>query len=272
MIVAVFADLFAFQAPLAANVGDWVTWIVIGVVVVVSFLNQLLTDAAKKKPPQMPRRPGAGANPGGGQKSLLDEVERFLQEARNQTSQSHQRPQQQQPQQEARPQQQMSRSLPSQQKPPQQQQSKKKQRREQQQREQQQREQQRREQQQPQRLASAPRSRLEPEVDPLEEVRGGGDLSRLSGQHLQTSRFDERAERLSHLQQTVDADIRGHVQHAFDHQVGSLASASNAPVAVDLAADISNPALQLIALLNDPNGMRNAVLMREILEPPTHRW
>lgn len=263
MIAAAWADIAAFQAPLAANIGDWVTWIVVAVVIVVSFLNQLLTDAAKKKPPQMPRRPGGGANPGGGgQKSLLDEVEKFLQEARNQTSQSHQRPQQQQPQQEARPQQQMSRSLPSQQKPPQQQ-SKKKQRREQQ----------RREQQQPQRLAESRRSSLAPEADPMEELRGGGtDLSRLSGQHLQTSRFDERAERLSHLQQTVEADIGSHVQHAFDHRVGSLASAPSTAATAGASTDAMNPALQLIALLGDPNGIRNAVLMHEILEPPTHRW
>lgn len=248
---------------LFAAVGDWVTWIVVAVVIVVSFLNQLLTDAAKKKPPQMPRRPGGGANPGGGgQKSLLDEVEKFLQEARNQTSQSHQRPPQQRPQEQPRPQQQMSRSLPSQQRPPQQQQSKKKQRREQQ----------RREQQQPQRLATSERSRLRPDDDYREESRTGGDLGRLSGQHLQTSRFDERAERLSHLQQTVESDIAGHVQQAFDHQIGSLTSAPSTAATAGASTDASNPALQLIALLNDPNGMRNAVLMREILEPPTHRW
>jgi hypothetical protein len=246
---------------LLAAVGDWVTWIVVAVVIVVSFLNQLLTDAAKKKPPQMPRRPGGGANPGGGQKSLLDEVEKFLQEARNQTSQSHQRPPQQQPQEQPRPQQQMSRSLPSQQRPPQQQQSKKKQRREQQ----------RREQPQPQRLATSERSRLRPDDDSHQESRGG-DLSRLSGQHLQTSRFDERAERLSHLQQTVDSDIAGHVQQAFDHQIGSLHSAPSTAATAGASTDALNPALQLIALLSDPNGIRNAVLMREILEPPTHRW
>lgn len=258
----------AIVAPtvLIAAIGDWVTWIIVAVVMLVSFINQLLSDGAKKKPPQMPRRPsgGGGANPGGGQKSLLDEVERFLQEARNQTSQSHQRPQQQQPQQQQpRPQQRMSTSLPSQQRPPQQQ-SKKKQRREQQQ--------QRREQQQPQRLVTSERGRLQPEADAYEEA-GGGELSRLGGQHLPASRFDERAERLSHLQQTVDADIGGHVQHAFDHKIGSLSSESASPAAaVGAGGEVVSPAQQLVALLGDPMGVRNAVLLREILEPPTHRW
>ena len=39
---------------------------------------------------------------------------------------------------------------------------------------------------------------------------------------------------------------------------------------VSATSDVSNHSL--IAALKDPNGLRNAILLREIIDRPTHRW
>jgi hypothetical protein len=256
--------------PLAAA-ADWIQVIVWAVVIGIGILNQIFGANSKKKPPQMPRRPNAGAGGGaapggaaGGQKTLLDEVEKFLQDARQATAQAHNRPPQQQqrpepqrPEQQRRPSQ-VGGSLPSQQKSQKQQGNR-------QRKSQQSGGQQRREQQQPQRLAQSEPSRVRPQADGLEEVRAGED-------RLNTSRFDERAGRLSHLRQQIDADIGGHISSAFDHKVGSLTTGSVAATTSNDTPTGPNQVVELVAMLKDPMSMRNAVLMREILEPPSHRW
>jgi len=254
--------------PLAA-IGDWTSVIIWAVVIGIGILNQLF-GGDKKKPPQVgPRQPngGGGGNVAPGQKPLLDEVERFLQDARKATAQAHNRPaQQQQRPQQQRPQQQVGRSLPSQQQPQRQQKQPGGKRKNQQQGGDRQRE------QQPQRLSQSELSRLRPEVDQLEEVRFAGSVGQHVAEHLGTSRFDERAGRLSHLQQTVDSDIGSHVHSVFDHKIGSLTSGSAAATTSNDTPTGPNQMVELVAMLKDPMSMRNAVLMREILEPPTHRW
>jgi hypothetical protein len=104
---------------------------------------------------------------------------------------------------------------------------------------------------------------------PLDEVELGGSVARHVEQHLDTSRFAERAGRLSHLQQTVEQDIGAHVRSKFDHQVGTLAKQGAA--AGDAAAG-PNVAAEIAAMLSDPASIRNAIVLQEILSPPTHRW
>ncbi|MCE9606855.1 MAG: hypothetical protein K8U03_18365 [Planctomycetia bacterium] len=253
---------------------DWTQLIIWVVIISVGLLNQLF-GANKKKPPQMPRQPGAGGAGGAapGQKTLLDEVEKFLQEARKATSQSHTRPPQQQPrpqqqpQQQQRPQQQVARPLPTQQKQPKQPGKRKNQQASGQQPP-------RKDDKQPQRRTLAEQSRLKPQESTreLDEVRLGGNVGQHVQEHLNTNRFAERAGRLSHLQQTVDTDIGGHVHTVFDHQVGSLKEGSAAGSTTNDTPTGPNQVVQLIAMFADPMSMRNAVLIREILEPPTHRW
>ena len=258
--------------PLAAA-GDWIQVIVWAVVIGIGILNHVFGANNKKKPPQIPRRPNAGAGGGaaqggaaGGQKTLLDEVEKFLQDARQATARAQNRPPQQQQrpeQQRPQPQRQVGRSLPSQQKQPKQPNNKRK--------NQQNAGQQRREEQ-PRRLAQTDRSRLSSEGDELDDVRLGSTVGQHVQEHLGTSRFDERAGRLSHLRQTVEADIGAHVSSAFDHKVGSLATGSAAATTSNDTPTGPNQVVELVAMLKDPMSMRNAILMREILEPPSHRW
>lgn len=252
-------------------IADWtaVIWLV---VIAVGVLNQLLGGDKKKQPPKRPPQPNQG-----GAKNILDEVERFLQEARKATEQAQNRPpKQQQPIAPLQPQQQRPGApLPSQQP----------RRTPQQEREQLQRKAAQRKQQQQQREAAA-RKKAQQEAAARqkgslserhltsklersdEEETFRGTVSEHVQQHLDTSRFDERAGRLSQLQKTVEQDIGGHVKSVFDHQVGTLAKADAGGPAVVAVT----PAEQIAALLRDPQSMAAAIVMQEVLRPPVERW
>lgn len=97
-------------------------------------------------------------------------------------------------------------------------------------------------------------------------------------QHLDTSRFDRWAQNMTHIARESE-QMESHIQQtfdhqAFDHQLGSLGGrasnqsegatiSNNAPVAV---------APQLAAMLADPQSMRQAIILQEILNRPEHRW
>jgi outer membrane biosynthesis protein TonB len=258
--------------------GGWEQVIVAMVAIGIWALNQFL--GARNKPAPPPRRgpaPGPGqpgqpaAGQPAGQKGLLDEVEQFLKDARKQMEQQQQRPQQQpQPQQaQARPQQAQTRpqqvqAQPRQSPRPQQQSRKQKQQ------------------------SPRPQPRPPEPSRPLVESRPLGDRSattddrattvddhvreHMGTDRFDTSRFDERAGKLSNLQQTIDQDIGAHVRSVFDHQVGTMTtgSALSGPAAEVPAGP--NAVQQLLALLRDPQGVRNAILLQEILKPPAERW
>jgi hypothetical protein len=66
-----------------------------------------------------------------------------------------------------------------------------------------------------------------------------------------------------------DGDISRHVEAAFAHDL-----AHESPSTTGAAVVVRPPAAaaDLVAALRSPEGLRNLILMREILERPTHRW
>lgn len=254
--MSVVAMQFAAVPVLLA---DWFTTTIWIVVISIGIINQLLggdkKKQAQKRPP--PPKPAGGEQPQGA-KGLLDEVEKFLQEARKATEQAQNRPTQQ-------PQRPQPRRAP------------------QQDREQQKRAAAQRKLQQ-QRDAAARKaaqdakarqagaladrqfhSRLERSS---EEETFQGTVAEHVQQHLDTSRFAERAGKLSHLQQKVEQDISGHVRSVFDHQVGTLASSASTTD----ASEANMPAEQIAMLLRNPASMRNIFVLQEVLRPPVERW
>jgi hypothetical protein len=237
--------------PLAAG---WEQVIIAIVAIGIWALNQFLGARNKPAPPVRrnppPQQPG---RPAGGQKGLLDEVEQFLKDARKQMEQQQQRPREQpRPQPPPRPQ-------PRIQPPPIPQQGRK------------QKQQARNKQKQ------RPPARPLSESRPLDDVERGTSVEQHVREHLgterfDTSRFDERAGKLSHLQQTIEQDIGAHVRSVFDHQLGTIAGGSTLGAAPVEAPAGPTPAQQLVAMLRDPQGMRNAILLQEILRPPVDRW
>ncbi|MBL8825857.1 MAG: hypothetical protein JNM18_02655 [Planctomycetaceae bacterium] len=108
-------------------------------------------------------------------------------------------------------------------------------------------------------VESKPRPRLEPRLQ----------------QHIDTSRFDERAKHLTNIAHEAD-DIDSHVHNVFDHQLGSLGGRAHvqsdqAAVPVDAEAPPATAAA-ISALLADPAALKQAIILQEILSRPTHRW
>ncbi|MGC3966633.1 MAG: hypothetical protein QM775_04465 [Pirellulales bacterium] len=259
-MTSIMATTFANLPVLFA--ADWTTAVLWLVVISIGVINQLL-GGDKKKQPQ--NKPQAQKPPNQGAKGILDEVEKFLQDARKATEQAQNRPPQQQ-----RP------APPQPARTPQQQ------------REQQQRAAAQRKQKQ-QREAAAKKAQQEARAKQEAEARRKGPLSERHlqsklersseeetfrgtvsehvQQHLDTSRFDERAGRLSQLQKTVEQDIAGHVHSVFDHQVGTLAKTE---AGGQTAA--ATPAEQIATLLREPQSLAAAVILQEVLRPPVERW
>jgi len=271
------AALIAAQFALPAV--DWQEVVVPLVVFVIWIINQI-SGANKAKNPPGPRPvAGGGANPKQA-KGPLEEVEQFLREARKamETQQRGQqdrgqqnrgqadRGQQPQPQQaQQRPPQRLvppQKPQQKQQKSPQKPGGKKADK----------------SQQQQPRKTLAEQSRLKPQAADreLDEIRLGSSVGRHVQEHLGNNKFEERAGRLSHIKQSVEQDIGSHVKSVFDHQIGSLAvqrdAVADASAAEGIATDAGNPAMEIVAMLGNPHSLRQAIILQEILQPPTHRW
>ena len=114
----------------------------------------------------------------------------------------------------------------------------------------------------------------------LEDGVLGADVAHQVTRHLDTSSFDERA---SHLGENVDRSddrMETHLQDVFEHQLGQLGtqtSAASDSVLDDDDAETKKkkPAIQagtIAEMLRDPQSLRNAIVAREILTRPEHRW
>jgi len=67
----------------------------------------------------------------------------------------------------------------------------------------------------------------------------------------------------------ADGDISRHVEAAFAHDLAHESPSATGPAVVERPVAA---AADLVAALRSPEGLRNLILMREILERPTHRW
>ncbi len=88
-----------------------------------------------------------------------------------------------------------------------------------------------------------------------------------------TARAETSAKQVSHLGKRIiedDQQFDVQLKAKFDHTVGTLAGqtvASSELVPVDI-----NPAAQIAAMLASPDGVRQAIVVNEILRRPVDRW
>ena len=111
-------------------------------------------------------------------------------------------------------------------------------------------------------------------------------LSDSGSRHLETSvRANEQrfGQRTSHLGEEVglaDKQMESRIYAAFDHQLGGL---TNTSVGADVpdadmhdetpgASKPSSPAAELAATFREPQSIRQAIILSEILSRPEHRW
>lgn len=109
---------------------------------------------------------------------------------------------------------------------------------------------------------------------------------------LDSSKFARRATKLSNVQESLDAEFRQHMQRVFKHDLGDAAgtaagaSPPNLGPAANLAAAATGAAVapvatpsgdrkvaaDIAALLAGGKGIRDAVILTEILQRPEQRW
>lgn len=125
---------------------------------------------------------------------------------------------------------------------------------------------------QPRKISRQP---LQAEI--VDDVKRGSDVAEHVKQHFKPHAVLERAPSAQAVDQADEA-MQDHMHAVFDHQVGTLsrgergrlqptepqAMPQRAPSDLDIAA--------LAGLLSNPQSVRQAIVLNEILSRPEHRW
>jgi hypothetical protein len=116
------------------------------------------------------------------------------------------------------------------------------------------------------------------EVQAIEEPPTGAAVAQHVRQHLDTREFTARASHLTTVDRADEA-IESHLHQFFEHQVGHLASQRPVEPALEgqsgtapTTPDVTAPAEYLVSLLGNPQSLRSAVILSEVLQRPTQRW
>ncbi len=109
------------------------------------------------------------------------------------------------------------------------------------------------------------------------EVTGSGSVADHVEQHLDTRAFAERAAHLVDDVSKNDAEREAHRKQVFEHKLGRLTDTSTAAAASPAAGEPSNTevaaaVVSLASLLANPQNLKQAIVLSEILSRPEHRW
>lgn len=88
-------------------------------------------------------------------------------------------------------------------------------------------------------------------------------------------RLSKLPEQPPHLGKRIieeDTQFDNQLKAKFDHTVGTLTESSSKPQATVTAPVPATPAAQIAAMLANPEGVRQAVILNEILHRPSDRW
>lgn len=118
----------------------------------------------------------------------------------------------------------------------------------------------------PVRAPAPPPSRAEPAPRTEHRV-GSSDLGATVRE--QVSRYIETAR----VDQTTKQQLSSVIDRAVEHHLGTLGQreAAQLAAAVDVAANVPAGVHPVVGLLRDPTGVRNAILVSEVLGPPRGR-
>jgi hypothetical protein len=119
-----------------------------------------------------------------------------------------------------------------------------------------------------------------PEANKPRQIRGSGKPRKRQSvaEHVAEqviSRAESIASKASKLGQRIvaeDQQFDVQLKSKFDHAVGTLAGSAASAATEQTPPAPESPAAQLAALLANPGGIRQAVLVNEILRRPSERW
>jgi len=112
----------------------------------------------------------------------------------------------------------------------------------------------------------------------LEEPPPRAELSQQIERDLDTRKFSDRAKQMERRAEQAQRKAEQHAHQVFDHTVGHWGGSSPTPAeagvsAAALGAEVGpGLAAGLPALLANPVGLRQAIVLTEILQRPEHRW
>lgn len=114
-----------------------------------------------------------------------------------------------------------------------------------------------------------------------EEPVSGDDVADYVARHLDAGLFKERSSHLGESIKHSDEAIEARLHQTFEHRLGQLGPGTpraedstldeEEMAALRLAKAAARPA-DLRTLLQSPLHLRNAIILAEVLNPPTHRW
>jgi hypothetical protein len=87
-----------------------------------------------------------------------------------------------------------------------------------------------------------------------------------------TTQFRQEVADLGQRVKQADEQFDRQLQQKFDHELGTLASRAPVSEPATPAATSVNPAAQIAALMASPEGVRQAIVLNEVLRRPTDRW
>jgi hypothetical protein len=117
------------------------------------------------------------------------------------------------------------------------------------------------------------------DVQPLER-REMSSVAASVEKHLSNRTFTQRAEHLADDIVRADQEMEQHLQKSFGHRVGTLSDVQKPTVSQTPATDnetavvvgAGSAARAIAGLLSDPNNVRQAIILNEILQRPETRW
>lgn len=92
--------------------------------------------------------------------------------------------------------------------------------------------------------------------------------------HLEESQLAENAALMGSKIAQSDDRLQARLHEKFDHRLGKLEGAKKAAAAevAEMPAEFPSTAEAIAQMLSTPDGMRNAVVLNEILQRPIDRW
>lgn len=104
------------------------------------------------------------------------------------------------------------------------------------------------------------------------EVVAGAGVNEHVRRSLSASKLGQLGPQLQSKVEMTDERMEQHLHQAFEHRLGDLKARPAERLTQTTPTDASLGALALVAMLRDPAGARQAILLNEILSRPEHRW
>jgi hypothetical protein len=109
------------------------------------------------------------------------------------------------------------------------------------------------------------------ETEPVRPV--GGQLRTHVEQYLDEKEFQRRESELGKTIASADEKIDAHLHETFDHRVSRLETATGEGTLVGAIAEVSGiVTTDWLQVLTNPDSLRNAIILNEVLRRPEERW